>query len=429
MSAEIVPVQLGLTKGDLYTLWAPSWRDADDEWQAFLGKDEDVYAFESVADLVAFIRADDDNDLVDHPGWKALTEASAHLCDPADDQQHDLVGVPDLVAEKPTEESVQSLLGDPQHRAGHRIGVRPHRGREALQRQPGAGDGGRWHRRVRRPRRPQALDRDRGGHRPQLGRRARRHRLARHHSRRRRGHRREGGRGTGRAGTRAGGRRRGRRRRDRRRRDRRRRGHRSRGRCARSRRTGAGPRQPRGLLGPGRHRPGPDHDERRDVLHAAVLPRRSADLPWPQRPDQRVRLRACPGALPGRRARERPVGSGHLSTTSARRPPTARCGSRSPTTTSTSLPSCPTTSPTVPTPWTASSSSWPSNCSGTSATTPTTPPSTRRSMPISRSGRFVAYVLDPGSVGKPTRALRQGRRAVRAADHLRGVAAAHRVAR
>src|SRR5882757_7911539 len=111
MSAEIVPVRLGLTKGDLYTLWAPSWRDADDEWQAFLGKDEDLYAFESVADLVAFIRADKDNDLFDHPAWAALTEASAHLCDPSDDQQHDLVGVPELVAEKPTEDSVGSLLG------------------------------------------------------------------------------------------------------------------------------------------------------------------------------------------------------------------------------------------------------------------------------------------------------------------------------
>ena len=55
MAADIVPVRLGLTKGDLYTLWAPSWRDADDEWQAFLGKDEDLYGFESVADLVAFV--------------------------------------------------------------------------------------------------------------------------------------------------------------------------------------------------------------------------------------------------------------------------------------------------------------------------------------------------------------------------------------
>lgn len=111
MAAEIVPVRLGLTKGDLYTLWAPSWRDADDEWQAFLGKDEDLYAFESVADLVAFVRADTDNDLADHPQWRVLTEASAHRCDPAEERQHDLVGVPDLVAEKPTEESVASLLG------------------------------------------------------------------------------------------------------------------------------------------------------------------------------------------------------------------------------------------------------------------------------------------------------------------------------
>jgi hypothetical protein len=111
MAAEIVPVRLGLTKGDLYTLWAPSWRDADDEWQAFLGKDEDLYAFESVADLVAFIRADKDNDLADHPEWVALTESSAHRCDPPDERQHDLVGVPELVAEKPTEDSVASLLG------------------------------------------------------------------------------------------------------------------------------------------------------------------------------------------------------------------------------------------------------------------------------------------------------------------------------
>lgn len=111
MAAEIVPVRLGLTKGDLYTLWAPSWRDADDEWQAFLGNDEDLYAFESAADLVAFIRAGNDNDLADHPEWPALLGATAHSCDPSADQQHDLVGVPDLVAEKPTEESVAALLG------------------------------------------------------------------------------------------------------------------------------------------------------------------------------------------------------------------------------------------------------------------------------------------------------------------------------
>ncbi len=109
MAADIVPIRLGLTKGDLYTLWAPRWRDAGDEWEAFLGKDDDLFAFESVADLVAFVRTDRDNDLTDHPAWEAMTEASAHKFKPAEDHQHDLIGVAELVAEKPTEESVESL--------------------------------------------------------------------------------------------------------------------------------------------------------------------------------------------------------------------------------------------------------------------------------------------------------------------------------
>jgi hypothetical protein len=110
MAADIVPVRLGLTKGDLYTLWAPLWRDDDDEWQGFLGEGDDLYAFESVADLVAFVRTSKDNDLADHPAWAALTEANAHLLDPSEARQHDLVGVPELVAEKPTEETVDTVL-------------------------------------------------------------------------------------------------------------------------------------------------------------------------------------------------------------------------------------------------------------------------------------------------------------------------------
>jgi hypothetical protein len=109
MAADIVPIRLGLTKGDLYTLWAPRWRDAGDEWEALLGKDEDLYGFESLADLVAFVRTDKDNDLTDHPAWQELTEASAHRLDPTDERQYDLVGVPDLVAEKPNEETVAQL--------------------------------------------------------------------------------------------------------------------------------------------------------------------------------------------------------------------------------------------------------------------------------------------------------------------------------
>ena len=109
MAADIVPIRLGLTKGDLYTLWAPRWRDAGDEWEALLGKDEDLYAFDSVADLAAFVRTNSDNDLTDHPAWEELTEANAHRFDPAEDRQYDLIGVQELVAEKPTEDSVATL--------------------------------------------------------------------------------------------------------------------------------------------------------------------------------------------------------------------------------------------------------------------------------------------------------------------------------
>ena len=50
----------------------------------------------------------------------------------------------------------------------------------------------------------------------------------------------------------------------------------------------------------------------RHLLHAALLSRRPADLPGPQRKNQRVRLRACARALSGRRARPRPFRPGHL---------------------------------------------------------------------------------------------------------------------
>src|ERR1700753_76957 len=109
MVADLVPIRLSLTDGDRYTVWAPRWRDAGDEWEAFLGKDEDLFVFETPADLVAFVRTNTDNDLVDHPAWKGLTEANAHKLEPADDKQFDLIAVEELVSEKPTEKSVAAL--------------------------------------------------------------------------------------------------------------------------------------------------------------------------------------------------------------------------------------------------------------------------------------------------------------------------------
>lgn len=106
-----MPIGLALDDRDVYTLWAPRWRDAGDEWEAFLGKDEDLYAFESVPDLVAFVRANTDNDLADHPAWRTLTALSAHELDPDDDKRFDLIKVYELLAAKPTQESVDELQG------------------------------------------------------------------------------------------------------------------------------------------------------------------------------------------------------------------------------------------------------------------------------------------------------------------------------
>jgi hypothetical protein len=109
--ADIVPIGLTLDERDVFTLYAPRWRDERDEWEAFLGKDEDLYAFDSVPDLIAFVRSNTDNDLADHPSWETLTSASAHKLNPGDDKRYDLIDVYELLAEKPTEESVERLAG------------------------------------------------------------------------------------------------------------------------------------------------------------------------------------------------------------------------------------------------------------------------------------------------------------------------------
>ncbi|HPX36820.1 MAG TPA: primosomal protein [Mycobacterium sp.] len=109
MAAELVPIRLGVTAGDLYTLWAPRWREDGEEWEGFLGKDDDVFGFESVADLAAFVRTNTDNDLTDHPAWARLVRANAHKLQPAGDRAADLIAVEELLAEKPTKESVEAL--------------------------------------------------------------------------------------------------------------------------------------------------------------------------------------------------------------------------------------------------------------------------------------------------------------------------------
>lgn len=108
-SGDIVPIELGLTDGDLVTLWAPAWREGDDEWEAFLGHGEDLYGFESIAELAAFVRTNSDNDLVDHPAWRTVTALAATEFEPAESHAFDLIAVPELAAGDPDEDILEEL--------------------------------------------------------------------------------------------------------------------------------------------------------------------------------------------------------------------------------------------------------------------------------------------------------------------------------
>ncbi|WP_433870075.1 primosomal protein [Saccharopolyspora sp. CA-218241] len=99
MAQDIVPIELGLPQGDVVTLWAPRWREDDEEWEAFLGHEDSLYAFPDAARLAAFVRSAREHDLDDHPAWHVVPQLSAGDLNPGEDHQFDLVGVPELVAE------------------------------------------------------------------------------------------------------------------------------------------------------------------------------------------------------------------------------------------------------------------------------------------------------------------------------------------
>lgn len=101
MAQDIVPIELGLPRGDVITLWAPRWREGDEEWEAFLGHGDDLYAFPDAAHLAAFVRTRPEHDLADHPAWHVVPGLSVAELIPDDEHQYDLVGVPELMAEEP----------------------------------------------------------------------------------------------------------------------------------------------------------------------------------------------------------------------------------------------------------------------------------------------------------------------------------------
>ncbi|SEP51825.1 primosomal protein [Amycolatopsis saalfeldensis] len=109
MAQDIIPIELGLPQGDVVTLWAPRWREDGEEWEAFLGDEDDLYAFPDAAHLAAFVRTSEQHDLLDHPAWDAVPALNVPELIPDEDHSYDLVGVPELVAEEPDSWTIAEL--------------------------------------------------------------------------------------------------------------------------------------------------------------------------------------------------------------------------------------------------------------------------------------------------------------------------------
>ena len=105
----IVPVKLSLTEGNFYTLWAPSWREGGNEWQAFLGANDDLYVFNSPEELLVFLESDDKHDLTSHPEWKKFNSGDAARVVPDANAELDIIGAPALLADRPSYANVKTL--------------------------------------------------------------------------------------------------------------------------------------------------------------------------------------------------------------------------------------------------------------------------------------------------------------------------------
>lgn len=110
-SRAIVPIKLSLDQGDLYTLWAPEWKEHGSLWQAFLGDDTGVFGFESPAQLLDFLESGVSHDLLSHPKWAQFEAGSETRVVPRSADEYDIVGLPALLAERPSYEGVNKAAG------------------------------------------------------------------------------------------------------------------------------------------------------------------------------------------------------------------------------------------------------------------------------------------------------------------------------
>lgn len=105
----IVALEMELTSGTWYTLWAPNWMVKGEQWQAFLGDDHNIFIFSSPAELLAFVKNTSHHDLSDHPKWAAFRQDQATRVVPAENAKISLVELPNRLAQRPGYESTLAV--------------------------------------------------------------------------------------------------------------------------------------------------------------------------------------------------------------------------------------------------------------------------------------------------------------------------------
>lgn len=104
----ILPVQVSLTEGDFYTLWAPTWKEHGSEWQAFYGDAEKVLLFHSPEELLTHLDSASSHELTTHPKWGQFNASGDDRVVPEEKHHYDIIGAPKFLAGRPNHENVST---------------------------------------------------------------------------------------------------------------------------------------------------------------------------------------------------------------------------------------------------------------------------------------------------------------------------------
>lgn len=105
----IVTLELETTTGTYYTLWAPGWVSRGEQWQAFLGDDSGVFAYESPAAMLAGITASSAHDLAEHPNWKSFMQGVESKVTPRKGGKISFIELPNHLAGRPSFENTRAV--------------------------------------------------------------------------------------------------------------------------------------------------------------------------------------------------------------------------------------------------------------------------------------------------------------------------------